>query len=37
MQMAAVIAARFSAYAPNGASSVLTTPIQPINGDTGAS
>ena len=37
MQIAAVIAARFSAYPPNGASSVLATPIQPTTGEIGAS
>ena len=34
-QIAAVIAARFSANAPNGASSRLVTPVQPTTGEIG--
>ena len=35
MQIAAVIAARFSANAPKGASSRLTRPVQPTTGEIG--
>jgi len=35
MQIAAVIAARLSAYAPKGASSSVAMPVQPMTGDTG--
>jgi hypothetical protein len=35
MQMAAVMAARFRAKQPSGASNRLTKPVQLIRGDTG--
>ena len=37
MQIAAVIAARFNENAPSGASSAVSTPVQPITGETGTS
>jgi len=35
MQIAAVIAARFNAYPPNGASTTVAAPVQPISGEIG--